>query len=86
MLRRAISLKLCAENKDIIQLNPFIHAFYVLESFLFYNHQNCEGDVMVIPPTMGTHQGDPLKGELFALTHFKALCFITSHCPSYLFP
>jgi len=41
---------------------------------------------MVIPPTMGTHQGDPLKGELFALTHFKALCSITSHCPSYLFP
>jgi hypothetical protein len=29
---------------------------------------------------------DPLGGALFILAHFKALCFITSHFPSYLFP
>jgi putative effector of murein hydrolase len=41
---------------------------------------------MVIPSTMGTHQSDPLGGALFALTHFRALCFTTSHFPFYLFP
>jgi hypothetical protein len=35
---------------------------------------------------MGIHQGDRLGGALFALTHFRALCFTTSHFPSYLFP
>jgi len=29
---------------------------------------------------------DSLGGALFILAHFKALCFITSHFPSYLFP
>jgi hypothetical protein len=53
---------------------------------LFYNHCNCDGDVIVIPSAMGTHQGDPLRKALFALTHFKALCFTTNHFPSYLFP
>jgi hypothetical protein len=45
---------------DLIQLVPFFRAFYAFESPLFYNHHNCEGDVIVIPSTMGTHQGDPL--------------------------
>jgi len=53
--------------------------------FYFYNHCNHEGDVTLIPFTMGTHQGDPLGRAILALTHFKALCFTTSHFPSYLF-
>jgi hypothetical protein len=53
--------------------------------FYFYNHYNHEGDVTFIPFTMETHQGDPLGRAIFALTHFKALCFTTSHFPSYLF-
>jgi hypothetical protein len=35
---------------------------------------------------MGTHQGDPLKGALFALAHFMALHSIINHFPSCLFP
>jgi hypothetical protein len=53
---------------------------------LFYNHHNCDGDVIVIPSTMGTHQGDTLGEALFALAHLRALSSITSHFPSYLFP
>ncbi len=34
---------------------------------------------------MGTCQSDPLGGTLFALTHFKALCFIVNRFPSCLF-
>jgi len=35
---------------------------------------------------MGICQGDPLGGALFALAHFKALGFTTSHFSSCLFP
>jgi hypothetical protein len=41
---------------------------------------------MVILSNMGTRQSDPLGGALFALTHFRALCFTTNHFPFYLFP
>ncbi len=56
-----------------MQLIPFVHAFYAFKSPLFYNHHNHKGDVIVIPFTMGTHQGDPLGGALFTLAHFKVL-------------
>jgi hypothetical protein len=36
--------------------------FYAFESLLFYSHHNCEGDVIVIPFAVGTHQGDPWGG------------------------
>ncbi len=52
---------------------------------MFYSHHNREGDVIVIPSTMGTHQGDPL-GALFALAHFKTLCSTVSCFLSCLFP
>jgi hypothetical protein len=35
---------------------------------------------------MGIQQGDLLRGALFALAHFRALCSTTSHFPSCLFP
>jgi len=53
---------------------------------VFYNHHNHEGDVIIIPSTMGTHQGDPLGGALFTLAHFRALHSIVNHFPCYLFP
>jgi hypothetical protein len=53
---------------------------------LFNSHHNHEDDVIIIPSTMGTHQGDPLGRALFTLAHFKALHSTTNHFPSYLFP
>jgi len=84
--RIIIFQKLCVVGGDIIQLIPFIYAFYAFESPLFYSHYNCESEVMVIPSTMGIRQGDPLGGVLFALIHFRTLCFITNHFPSCLCP
>jgi len=46
--------KLRAIGWDIIQLIPFVRAFYAFESPMFYNHYNREGEVTVIPSTMGT--------------------------------
>jgi hypothetical protein len=75
----------CATRGDIIQLIPFVCAFYAFECFLFYSYHNGDDDVMVIPFVIGTRQNDLLEGALFILAHLKALHFITSHFPSYLF-
>ncbi len=48
MFRRIIFQELCATNSNIIQLIPFVHAFYAFESSFYHNH-NCKDDVMVIP-------------------------------------
>jgi hypothetical protein len=51
--RGVIFQELCASSGDIIQLIPFVHTFYALESFVFYNHHNRESDVIIIPFAMG---------------------------------
>jgi hypothetical protein len=33
----------------------FVYTFYAFEYPLFYSHHNRDGDIMVIPSTMGTH-------------------------------
>ncbi len=53
--RGVIFQKLCVVGGDIIQIIPFVHAFYAFEFPLFYNHHNCEGDVVIIPYAMGLH-------------------------------
>jgi hypothetical protein len=52
MSRRVIFQELCATSGDIIQFIPFVHAFYAFESSMFYNHCNCEGDVIITPFAM----------------------------------
>jgi len=79
MLRRFIFQKLHAIGGNIMQLIPFDHAFNAFESPIFYNHYNYGGNITVIPVAVGTYQGDPLGGALFALAHFRALHFITNH-------
>jgi len=87
MLRGVIFQELCAACGDIIQLIPFICAFYVFMFPLFYNHHNCESDVTIIPSAMGICQGDLLGGgPLLALADFKVLRFIINHFPFVLFP
>jgi len=86
MLKGILFQELHAAGGDIVQLIAFVCAFYVFKSHLFYGHCNCEGDVIIIPSTMGTRQGDLGGGELFALAHFNVLRSITNHFPSCLFP
>jgi hypothetical protein len=86
MSKGVIFQKFRAMGGDIIQLIPFVCAFYAFEFPLFYSHCNCEGDVIIIPFAMGTRQGDLLEKTLFTLAHFRALHFIVSHFPSCLFP
>jgi hypothetical protein len=74
--RGVIFQELHVVSGDIIQLIPFVHAFYALECPLFYNHHNYDSNVMVIPFTIGTCQSDPLGRALFTLAHFtrRKLC------------
>jgi hypothetical protein len=86
MSKRVIFQELCAVGGDVIQFIHFVRAFYAFKFPLFYNHRNHEGDVTIIPSTMGIHQGDPFGRALFTLAHFKALRFIANNFPSCLFP
>jgi hypothetical protein len=54
--------KIHVTNGDIIQVIPFVYAFYAFKSLLFYNNHNREGDVTIIPFAMGIRQGDPWGG------------------------
>jgi hypothetical protein len=62
--RGVIFQELRVANGDILQFVPFVCALYTFESFLFYKHHNPKGDVIIIPFTMGTRQGDPLGGTI----------------------
>jgi hypothetical protein len=79
--RKVIFQKLHVVGGDIIQLIPFVCAFYAFESPSFYSHYNHDDNVVVIPSTMGTHQTSPLRGVLFALTHLKILLFTMAIFP-----
>ncbi len=70
--RGVIFQEIYVANGDIIQLMPFVCAFYAFDFLLFYNHHNCENEVTVIPSTMGIHQGEPLGRALFFLAHFRS--------------
>jgi len=86
MSTRAIFQELCATSGDIIQLIPFVHAFYAFVFPLFCNHYNCEDNVIIDHPI---YHGYPSKWShgkgIITLTHFKALRFTTSHFSFYLF-
>jgi len=86
MLREVIIQELHVIGGEIIELIPFICAFYGFEFPLFYSHRNLECDVIVIPFAMGTCQNDSLERALFTLVHFKALHFIANYFLSFLFP
>ncbi len=86
MLKWIIFEKNYVASGDIIQFIPFVHTFYAFECPLFYSPHNHEGDVTIIPSSMGIHQGDPSGKALFILAHFKALHSTIHHFPSYLFP
>jgi hypothetical protein len=69
-----------------IQLIYFFGAFFAFEFFVFYSHHNHDGNVTIIPSAMGIHQNDFFRWALFALVHFRALCYTSNHFPFCLFP
>jgi hypothetical protein len=51
------------------QLFPFVQWFYIHPSPLYFSQASQHGDFIVILSELGTWQGDPLGGMLFALAH-----------------
>jgi uncharacterized membrane protein len=66
MLKRVVFQELRAIGGDILQPIPFVRALYAFEFPLIYNHDNREGDITIIPSTMGTHQSDPWGGAQYS--------------------
>jgi hypothetical protein len=85
VLRTIIFQKLHVTNGDIIQLIPFVHAFYAFESPLFYIHCDKKCDVIVMPFAMETYQNDPLGGcyLLWPILKFKLIGLCNGHHISY---
>jgi hypothetical protein len=55
---------------EINQFFLFVNYFHTFEFPLYFTQYNQECDVINIMLAMGTHQGDPLRGALFAIVEF----------------
>lgn len=60
--------------------------FYGVHYFLYYQHGQREEGVTIIESLLGMRQGDPFRGLLFALTHYRALLETIAWTPNYVFP
>jgi hypothetical protein len=78
--------KVCKKSSPQVQFIFFIHYFYAPQHPLLFNHHSLLNNLFIIQSSSGTHQRDLLGGPLFILTHFRALCSLTSLFPSCLFP
>ncbi len=65
---------------------PFIRLFYGTHFSLYYQHGRHVEGVTIIESSLGTRQGDPLKGLLFALAHYRALLKTIVWAPNCIFP
>jgi len=55
----------------LMNIVSFINLFYGVHSSFYYQHGQHElKGVTIIESSLGTRQGDPLKGPLFALAHY----------------
>ncbi len=65
----------------------FTNLFYGVHSFFYYQHgQHEPKGVTIIESSLGTRQGDPLKGPLFALAHYWTFLKTIAQAPSCVFP
>jgi hypothetical protein len=52
---------------------PFTKLFYGVHSSFYYQHRQHEEGVTIIESISSMRQGDPLRGPLFSLAHYRAL-------------
>jgi hypothetical protein len=77
---------LCDVGEPLAIIVPFTKLFYGVHSSLYFQHgQHVEG-VTIIESSLGTKQGDPLKGPLFALAHYQTLLKTIAWAPNCIFP
>ncbi|KAL2613014.1 hypothetical protein R1flu_024706 [Riccia fluitans] len=84
--REALFCELRAATCSLDQLFPFVLSFYACRLPLCFSHCSREDEVSLLSSELGTRQGDPLDGALFALAHLRALRTTASEHPLCLFP
>ncbi|KAL2621414.1 hypothetical protein R1flu_001619 [Riccia fluitans] len=67
--REAIFHELRSAPGTLDPLFPFVHSFYSQSSPLYFSMGTRTGDISTFLSEVGTRQGDPLGGALFALGH-----------------
>jgi hypothetical protein len=69
-----------------VNIVPFTRLFYGVHSFFYYQHGQQVEMVTIIESFLGTSQGDPLRGLLFILAHYRALLETIMWVSNYIFP
>ncbi|KAL2653584.1 hypothetical protein R1flu_021712 [Riccia fluitans] len=82
----ALFCELCVATGSLDQLFPFVCSFYARRLPLYFSHCSHEDEVSLLSSELGTRQGEPLDGALFALAHLRALRTTASEHPLCLFP
>jgi hypothetical protein len=73
IFQAVIFRKLCDVEGLLANIIPFTKLFNGVHSSFYYQHgQHVEG-VIIIESSSSIRQGDPLKGLLFVLAHYRAL-------------
>ncbi|KAL2629302.1 hypothetical protein R1flu_013988 [Riccia fluitans] len=84
--REALFHELRAATGSLDQFFPFVHFFYARCLPLYFSHCSREDEVSLFSSELGTRQGDPLGGALFALAHLRALRTMALEHPLCMFP
>ncbi|KAL2630334.1 hypothetical protein R1flu_015020 [Riccia fluitans] len=84
--REAIFRELGSALGTLDPLFPFVRSFYSQSSPLYFSMGTRTGDISTLLSEVGTRQGDPLGGALFALGHLRALRATMPQHPDCIFP
>ncbi|KAL2609230.1 hypothetical protein R1flu_027803 [Riccia fluitans] len=83
--REAIFCEFWSAPGTLDPLFPFVRSFYSQSSPLYFSMGTRTGDISTLLSEVGTRQGDPLGGTLFALGHLRALRAIVPQHPDCIF-
>jgi hypothetical protein len=70
----------------LVNIVPYTKFFYSVHSCLYYQHGRHVKGVTIIESYLGMRQGDPLRGPLFILAHYRAFIKTITRTPNYIFP
>jgi len=78
--------KLCDVGGPLASIVPFTRLFYGVHSFIYYQHGRHVEGVTIIESSSSMRHGDPLRGLLFVLAHYRNLLKTIAWAPNYIFP
>jgi hypothetical protein len=70
----------------VANIVPFTMLFYGTHYPLYYQHRRHVEGVTIIESSLGTRQGDPLRGPLFVLAHYRTLLETIAQALNCIYP